>query len=108
MPAPRAAITPPCGPPSSSSPGRRRSRCATASRCTARRCSAPVVDKLGSVVGGEEVFGFEGGHAAGAGGGDGLTVLLVLAVAGGEDAGDVGLGGARDGEDVALLVAVDL
>ncbi len=35
----------------------------------------------------EEFFGFEGGHAAGAGGGDGLAVAAVLHVSAGEDAG---------------------
>ena len=36
----------------------------------------------------EVLFDFEGGHAAGAGGGDGLAVAAVLDVAAGEDAGD--------------------
>ena len=60
----------------------------------------------------EEFFGFEGGHAACAGGGDGLAVAAVLNVSAGEDAGDgravvrgkdVGMG-----EDVAVGVEVEL
>ncbi len=51
---------------------------------------------------------FQRGHAAGAGGGHGLAVDLVLHVAAGEDAFDAGLGGAWDGLDVADLVEIDL
>ena len=41
----------------------------------------------GSAAEGFEVlFHFEGGHAAGAGGGDGLAVAAVLDVSAGEDA----------------------
>jgi len=36
----------------------------------------------------EVLLYFEGGHAAGAGGGDGLAVAAVLDVSAGEDAGD--------------------
>ena len=36
----------------------------------------------------EELFHFERGHAAGAGGGDSLAVAAVLDVAAGKDAGD--------------------
>ena len=48
----------------------------------------------------EVLFDFEGGHAAGAGGGDGLAVAAVLDVSGGEDARD-DLSVQR-GEDVVL------
>ena len=41
-------------------------------------------------------LGIERGHAAHAGGGDGLAVDVVGDVAGGEDAGNVGGGAARD------------
>ncbi len=55
----------------------------------------------------EEFFGLEGGHAAGAGGGDGLSVAAVLDVAAGEDAGDTGQNVVL-GLDVAVIVEVDL
>jgi len=52
-------------------------------------------------------LGVKGGHAAGAGGGDGLAVVLVLDVAGGKDAGDAGGGkvplAAALGADVAAV-----
>ena len=52
-------------------------------------------------------LGIERGHAAGAGAGDGLAVDVVLHVAGGEHAGDVGGGGvalvAALGDDVAAF-----
>src|SRR5680860_1278477 len=53
-------------------------------------------------------LGVEGAHAAGAGGGDRLAVDAVDHVADGEDAGQVGLGRAGLGADVAVLVGVDL
>jgi hypothetical protein len=59
-------------------------------------------------VGTEEVLGLEGRHAAGPGRGDRLTVALVLDVAGGEDPGNAGLGRPRPGEDVALVVELEL
>src|ERR1700677_2430129 len=56
----------------------------------------------------EVLFYFEGGHAAGAGGGDGLAVAAVLDVSAGEDAGDdSAVDGGEDvvlGEDVAVVV----
>src|SRR3954462_2278664 len=55
---------------------------------------------------GEELLGVEGGHAAGAGGGDRLAVDLVHAVAAGEDARDVGAGGA--GLDFYVAAGVEL
>jgi hypothetical protein len=59
----------------------------------------------------EVLFDFEGGHAAGAGGGDGLAVAAVLDVAAGEDAGDdFAVEGGEDvvlGEDVAVVVEVE-
>ena len=58
----------------------------------------------------EVFFYFEGGHAAGAGGGDGLAVLAVLDVAAGVDAGnDLPVQGAVDivlAEDVAVGVEI--
>ena len=44
-----------------------------------------------SVAGFEPAFAVDGCHAAGAGGGDGLAVGVVLHVAAGEDAVDVGV-----------------
>src|SRR6266850_8576934 len=56
-----------------------------------------------SAVGGFEIaLGFEGGHAAGAGGGHGLTPDRVLHVAGGEDPRHRRLGGAGHVLDVAV------
>jgi hypothetical protein len=58
----------------------------------------------------EVFFYFEGGHAAGAGGGDGLAVAAVLDVSAGEDAGDdLAVEGREDvvfGKDVAVGVEV--
>ena len=53
-------------------------------------------------------LGVERGLAAGAGGGDGLAVGVVDEVAGGEDAGQVGPRRLALGDDVALVVDVDL
>jgi hypothetical protein len=55
----------------------------------------------------QEALGFERGHAAGAGGGDGLAVDAVLHVAGVEHASDAGSRAAL-GEDVAVGVEFDL
>src|SRR5882762_7624189 len=59
----------------------------------------------------EVLFDLEGGHAAGAGGGDGLAVAAVLDVSAGEDAGeDLAVEGGEDvigGLDVAVIVEVD-
>ncbi len=59
----------------------------------------------------EVLFDLEGGHAAGAGGGDGLAVAAVLNVSAGEDAGDdLAVEGGEDvvaGLDVALGVEVE-
>jgi hypothetical protein len=59
----------------------------------------------------EVFFDLEGGHTAGAGGGDGLTIAAVLDVSAGEDAGDnLAVEGGEDvvaGEDVAFRVDVD-
>src|SRR5579863_2089471 len=60
----------------------------------------------------EILFDFEGSHAAGAGGGDGLAVAAVLHVAAGIDAGnDNAVAGGEDvvaGVDVAFAVEIDL
>ena len=56
----------------------------------------------------EPALGFDRGHAAGAGGGHGLAVDVVLHVAGGEHAFDAGLRGAGLGADVAVLVELEL
>jgi hypothetical protein len=59
----------------------------------------------------EVFFDLEGGHAAGAGGGDGLAVAAVLNVSAGEDAREeFAVKGGEDvvaSEDVALGVEVD-
>jgi hypothetical protein len=59
----------------------------------------------------EVLFDLEGGHAAGAGGGDGLTVAAVLDVSAGEDAGEkLAIERGENvvaGDDVALGVEVD-
>src|SRR5688500_16675517 len=52
----------------------------------------------------EPALGLDGGHAAGAGRGDGLPVVAVLHIAAGEDALDVGARGARLRLEVAGLV----
>src|SRR5206468_2807902 len=58
---------------------------------------------------GEPALGVQGGHAAGAGGGDGLAVVVVGDVAGGEDAFDAGPGAGRlRPDDVALVVDLEL
>ena len=58
----------------------------------------------------EVFFDFEGGHATGAGRGDGLAVLAILDVAAGVDAGkDLAVEGAVDivlGEDIAVFVEI--
>src|SRR5689334_20995868 len=55
----------------------------------------------------EITLGFHGGHAARAGGGDGLAVSAILHVAGMEHAGNVGARAAfRD--DVAFRIGFDL
>src|SRR6185369_8991450 len=60
---------------------------------------------LGNVV--DVVFGVERGHAAGAGGGDRLAVDVILDVAAGEDARDVGLRAVvRD--DVTVAIELEL
>src|SRR4051794_22656747 len=51
-------------------------------------------------------FGVEGGHAPAAGGGHRLPVGEVLHVPAGKDAGDVRVGAARAGPDVAVVVQV--
>jgi len=58
--------------------------------------------------GGQEPFRVERRHTAGAGGGHGLAVDMILHVAGGEDARDVRAGGARLRDQVAGLVVVEL
>ena len=59
----------------------------------------------------EVFFNFEGGHAAGACGSDGLTVAAVLDVSAGEDTGDdVSVEGGEDvvgGADVAVFVEIE-
>ena len=60
----------------------------------------------------EVLFDFEGGHAAGAGGGDGLAIAAVLHIAAGKDAGNrhAAIGG-QDvvcGADVAVFVEIHL
>src|SRR6476469_4720319 len=56
----------------------------------------------------EEALGVERPHAAGAGGGHGLAVGPVDDVADREDAAEVGPGRAGLGEDVSVLVGLDL
>src|SRR5208283_5358185 len=60
----------------------------------------------------EEFFGFEGGHASCAGGGDGLAVAAVLDVSAGEDSGYIfavaGDENVAVGEDVSVGVEVEL
>ena len=57
----------------------------------------------------EVAFGVEGGHSAGAGGGDGLAVVVVGDVAGGEDAFHARVGAGRSGPgDVALVGELQL
>ena len=55
----------------------------------------------------EILFDFEGGHAAGPGGGDGLAVAAILDVSAGENAGQAGEDVVM-GFDVAVLVEVEL
>ncbi len=57
---------------------------------------------------GEEALRVEGRHAAGAGGGDGLPVDVILDVAGGEDTRDVRRGGAGLRDEVPVLVVIEL
>src|ERR1700742_5058194 len=68
-------------------------------------CDGPLEDYFGQLTRSAAVFFevffyFEGGHAAGAGGGDGLAVAAVLDVSAGEDAGDDFA--VESGEDVVL------
>ncbi len=57
---------------------------------------------------GQVPFSVQGGHAAGAGGRDGLAVHFVLGVSAGEHAADVGAGRAFFSNDVALLIHFQL
>ena len=72
------------------------------------------VDLLGrdrlvlSLLLGDESLSLQRGHATRSGRRDGLSVLLVLDVTGGEDTLDAGLGGSRDSSDVSILVEVEL
>lgn len=50
----------------------------------------------------------QSGHASRTGRGDGLSVLLILDITGGEDTLDRSLGGSGHSHNVAVLVAVDL
>jgi hypothetical protein len=52
----------------------------------------------------QPALGFEGRHAAGAGGGDRLAEDLVLHVAGGKDAGNGGRRRIRQGHEIAIGV----
>ena len=56
------------------------------------------------LVFGKEPFGVDRGHAAGAGGGDGLAIDRILRVAAGENAGDVCLHRAAFGLYIAYVV----
>src|SRR5579883_1311829 len=60
------------------------------------------------LMGGEEALGFQGRHAAHPRRRHGLAEHLVLDVAGGEDAGNVGRGAVGRGHDVALRVHGEL
>ena len=51
----------------------------------------------------DEMLSFKGSHAAGTSCSDGLTVFLVLDVAGSEDTGNVCDGGSWDSNNVALI-----
>jgi hypothetical protein len=55
----------------------------------------------------QEPFRFNGSHAAGTGGGNRLAVVMVLHVAGGENALDIGLGAVVRYE-VAVFVHIKL
>jgi hypothetical protein len=67
-----------------------------------RKGTRPIRDAEDeSVLRFEPALGLDRGHAAGAGGGDGLAVDLVLNVAAGEDAFDASARRAGVGEDVA-------
>ena len=57
-----------------------------------------------ALQGGEEILGLERGHAAHAGGRHGLAENLVLDVARGKDAGDVGRSGIGPRQHIALAV----
>lgn len=63
---------------------------------------------LGNTTLSEELLGLEGGDTAGAGTGDGLAVALVLNVTAGEDTGHAGEASAGLGNDVTILVELDL
>src|SRR5581483_2723399 len=56
------------------------------------------------LVGGEETLGLQRRHAAHAGGGHRLAEHLVLHVAGGEHAGNLGRGAVRLGEEITFVV----
>ena len=57
---------------------------------------------------GKEFFGIQRGHAAHSGAGDGLAVDVVGQVAGREDAGDGGAGGAGLDLHIAAVVQLQL
>src|SRR5438094_8434844 len=59
-------------------------------------------------LGGEEALRVERGHTTGAGGGDRLPIGVILHVAGGEDAGHIGLGRAGLRDEIAGFVVVEL
>lgn len=50
----------------------------------------------------------QSGHTSRTGRGDSLSVFLILDITGGEDTLDRGLGGSGHGDNVAVLVTVDL
>src|SRR5687767_10041434 len=57
---------------------------------------------------GEEFLRIEGGHAAGAGGGDGLAVDLVLHVAARKHALDTGARAAGLDPDIAVAIEIEM
>ena len=73
-----------------------------------RRCSCPSAPRRGPAEVAQVPLGVEGALGAGARGGDRLAVGVVDEVADREDAGELGPGRGLVGDDVAVLVGVDL
>ena len=75
--------------------------------CAITGSAGPAVEGSCDALG-QEPLRVDGGHAAAAGGGDRLAVAVVGHVARGEDAGHARGGGAVAGEQVAVLVHLEL
>ena len=56
----------------------------------------------------DQSFSFKGSHTTGSSRSDGLSVLFVLNITGGEDTFDACLGCSRDGQDITIFIEIKL